>query len=218
MGTAVSAPESRSQRPRAKRRVSRVLNGSAVRSNVGRLLIQEPSFILKPARRRSPGCISPQVVPDHQQHAGASGLPAHFPSRSLNSVQVRCIQGTRKVQTRSGGRVVSETEQGLRKGPPGRATSWQVTSLGGCHNLLGRLHGKTCFLRVLQASDRSGMRQRQGYTFSIVEVLWRGLLRYRRSGLDHPTCNGKSRFCVDLRLTGERPVTRQCTDRIEGWK
>lgn len=36
------------------------------------------------------------------------------------------------------------------------------------------------------------MRQRQGYTFSIVGVLWGGLLRGRRSGLDRPAYNGKT--------------------------
>jgi hypothetical protein len=42
----------------------------------------------------------------------------------------------------------------LCKGTPRRATSWQLTSLGGCHNLLGRLHGKICSLLTASARYR----------------------------------------------------------------
>ncbi|KAJ4989249.1 hypothetical protein SVAN01_05328 [Stagonosporopsis vannaccii] len=98
-------PESRSQRPRAKRRVSRAMNGSTVQSNVGLGTCAGTSIRPQARSISSLGYVAPQVVPDLQQRAGTSGLPAHFPSRGSNSVQVRCVQGTSRVQIRSGGRV-----------------------------------------------------------------------------------------------------------------
>ena len=45
-------------------------------------------------------------------------------------------------------------EQGFGRGLPGPATSWLLTSLGGCHNLLGRPCGKTCSLLTASARCR----------------------------------------------------------------
>lgn len=78
------------------------------------------------------------------------------------------------------GRVVSERRTGVRTGVP-------PSTLRHC-NYITRWMPQPAWsttrqdllsldsLRALQPSDRSGMRQRQGYTFSISRVLWRRLL------------------------------------------
>lgn len=111
-------PESRSQRPRAKRRVSRALEGSTVQPNVRLMVLRRYLKTSSPRLEilQSPGCIAPQVVPDHQQRAGTSRLPAHLLSRGSNSIRVRCPGNTVGADSQRGPRRKRAWSRGLAQG------------------------------------------------------------------------------------------------------
>jgi hypothetical protein len=122
-----------------------------------------------------------------------------MPQRELNSGALH--PRTWKVQIRSGGGVVSEGEPGFTQGySPTRyvmatyITRWmpQPAWPTARQDLLS-----LDSLRALQDSDRSGMQQFQGYTFSIAGILWRGC------------CDAVDRAWIVKCATGKQQVSCQ---------
>jgi hypothetical protein len=165
-------PVSRSQRLRPKRCIARALNGSTVRPDVEHARtkptpLEAPNRELRVGRFRRKVFLITGSVPARTPH--------QFPSRSLLNLNASKGQETWMVQIQSGGRVASDgsvcarVAGALRHG--NHITHWMTTCLVNGTVSCPLL---TAF-RTLQPSHRRGMQQRQGYTFTIVGVLWRRL-------------------------------------------
>lgn len=93
------------------------------------------------------------ITSSAQGHVRASrSFP--IPQSELNSAALH-PRNTESADSRSGGHCRKRAQNRGLTGGSRRATSWPLTPLDGCHNLLGRPHGKTCSLST--ASARCGL-------------------------------------------------------------
>lgn len=114
-GAAVSGPNIAISTAFGPNVASRALNGTAVTPSVGWWPAQNIPSISK---RRNLGCMSPRVVPDFQLRALRRDVRASrsFPIPQSELSPSALHPRTWKVQIRSGGRVVSESQTRVRTG------------------------------------------------------------------------------------------------------